>query len=78
MMRLRESKIDPEMAAIVELCHKNGLSWTVNAEGTEIAFRPLGSLRVIARFAREEDPQRVLDYLSLHCVIEALWPGRPY
>ena len=72
MMRLPESKIDPEFLAIVEFCYKNGLSWTVNAEGTEIAFRPFGSLKVIARFGREEDPQRILDYLSLHCVMEAL------
>ena len=72
MMRLPEDQIDPELLKIVEFCYKNGLSWTVNAEGTEIAFRPLGSLRVIARFGREEDPQRVLDYLSLHCVMEAL------
>lgn len=67
-----DKSIDPELWAIVSFCHKNGLSWTVNAEGTEIAFRPLGSLKVIARFGREEDPQRVLDYLSLHCVMEAL------
>ena len=72
MMRLREIQIDPGLLTIVKFCYKNGLSWTVNAEGTEIAFRPLGSLKVIARFGREEDPQRVLDYLSLHCVMEAL------
>ena len=72
MMRLPESKIDPELLKIVEFCYKNGLAWEVNTEGTEIAFRPLGSLKVIARFGREEDPQRVLDYLSLHCVMEEL------
>lgn len=72
MMRLPVSMINPELLKVVEFCYENGLSWTVNAEGTEIAFRPLGSLRVIARFGQEEDPQRILDYLSLHCMIEAL------
>lgn len=67
-----DKSIDPELWAIVSFCHKNGLAWEVNTEGTEIAFRPCNSPHIFARFGREEDPQRVLDYLSLHCVMEAL------
>jgi hypothetical protein len=59
-------RLDPDMARIVELCHRSNIIWSVNDLADRIDFYDRDNPRtVLVAFTKEDDPDEVLESLKV-------------
>ena len=58
--------LDPDMARILDLCHRSNIIWSVNGAADRIDFYDRDNPRtVMATFPREADPDDVVLWLNI-------------